>query len=649
MAAFGLYGAAVLRAAGIDVPFEGVPKIELTFDLDKPDVEWQLENRTANEARYAWQGHTLVLTIEEARPPRLMRFKLEPPAGQRLSIRGYTARLRLPIEGLHAVTVPATAPIAHTLIYYHEHKKWPEDMRIYRTKIPGGFKDSGNANHDAPLIQLTDDKGNNRIAVGWTVAERATELKGDADGDRYVLTLSRQEDVPFTGERLEDAMFVDTAGESWWDVVRTYAKTFDALNHRQHAAPPAWTSEPVFCTWYCYLDHIDQAGVLKVARKCKELGFGTILIDAGWDCRPDGGYGDFKHGILGDFKAMPDRYPDLPGAIRQMHEMGLRVELWSAPFWQGRKSRVYQEKTGDWHAWTTEGEDYNLCPRHPGMKDYLRDTFARVAKTYGMDGMWLDAADSVPAVCVAKHEHTAQPMGAAFTDCLAAIHDGLRSVNPEAITEARVLHANLNSKRALDVVQPSDAPESYENLRLASIQMRAWTYDIVLKNDPMFWKQEADRALVGKFLATMVCNGVPALSVDFLTAPEEQCRLVAAWLAFYKQHKETLLRGDFRLFGADYGAPDMMLVGTDEAVVYIRNAATHDVVLPKPVRRVIVLNCTDADDLTLRITPHGRQHRVQSYRPDWTKQGEAATVDVHDESPVRYRVLQGAATVVEVQ
>jgi hypothetical protein len=264
-----------------------------------------------------------------------------------------------------------------------------------------------------------------------------------------------------------------------------------------------------------------------------------------------------------------------------------------------------------------------------------------------MDGMWLDGADGVPAKCNAKHEHTKQPMGAAFTDCLAAIHEGLRSVNPEAITEARVLHANINTKRALDLVQPSDAPESFENLRLAAIQLRTWTYDIGLKNDPMFWKKEADAALVGKFLATMVCNGVPALSVDFLTASEEQCKQVAAWLAFYKQHKETLLHGGFRVFGADYGAPDTMLVGKDEAVVYLHNAATREVVLPKAVRRIILLNCTVKDDLTLRITPLGKQLRVRSYLVDWTKQGEAASVDV-GESPIHYHVLQGAATILEV-
>ena len=79
-------------------------------------------------------------------------------------------------------------------------------------------------------------------------------------------------------------------------------------------------------------------------------------------------------------------------------------------------------------------------------------------------------------------------------------------------------------------------------------------------------------------------------------------------------------------------------------LLYLHNAATREVDLRKQVKTIILLNCTDADDLTLRITPHGKQFQVQSYRPDWTKQGDATAMDVGD-SPVQYRVLQGAATI----
>ena len=649
---FGMGVALILPLAGrldgaeLQVPFATITGLSLEVDLGGPAVEWRLDAGGPAEARYIGQGHVLALRLDESDGRQLVRMTLTPPAGRVLSVRAYTARLVVPQSSAHAVMVPNTRPIAHSLIYFHEHKTWPKDMHLYRCLIPSGFEEGARSNSEAPFILLTGKSGDNRLAVGWTAADRATSLNGAARGEQYALTLSRREDVPFTGERLEDSLYIGTRPVPWLEAATAYAKAFDATRDRRHTPVPEWATDPVFGTWYCYLDHIDQAGVLRIARKCRDLGIATILIDAGWDCRPDGGYGDWEHGILGDFIAAPDRFPDLPGAIREMHGMGLKVELWSAPFWQGRESRAYRERTRDFHAWTKEGEDRNLCPRCVGMREYFRETYAQVARRYGIDGMWLDAADGVPAECSARHAHVAQPMGTAFVDCLEAIHEGLRSVNPQAVTEARVLHANLHSKRALDVVQPSDAPESFEVLRLAGIQMRPWAYDVVLKNDPMFWKKDADAATVGKFLATMVCNGVPALSVDFLTAPDWQCSQTAAWLRFYREHKQTLLRGEFRLFGADAGIPDMMLLGKEEAVVYVRNVNTREVALPRDVGRIFLLNCTDADGLQLAIGPGGRPETVRTFAPDWT-QLQSAAPDGDAKSPPTYPVPQGGAAIIE--
>jgi len=71
--------------------------------------------------------------------------------------------------------------------------------------------------------------------------------------------------------------------------------------------------------------------------------------------------------------------------------------------------------------------------------------------------------------------------------------DALRSVKPDAITEARTLHANINTKRALDVVACGDTPESYELIRLANLHLRPWAYDVILKNDPMIWQRKLTR------------------------------------------------------------------------------------------------------------------------------------------------------------
>lgn len=604
-----------------------LPGIDLSYNCSgnsAPEVSWE----TSGDAR-------------------LLKLRFAPEDGGAVSLESYEATIAVPQAGLHSVMVPNTRKIAHTLIYYHQHRKWPEDPKLYRCLIPEPFDEPAPANQEVPFILICDDRGNNAFAAGWLKGDVASQISCKPDGENYVVTLSRKDDIPLEGEVVEDVLFISDVSKPWINAERDYAMAFDVFNGRRHSPAPEWTSEPVFCTWYCYEDHIDQEGLLSISRKCAELGFGTILLDAGWDCFADSGFGDFENGVLGDYSAMPDRFPDLAGAIREIHDMGLKIELWCGPFWEGKNSRAYREKTTTWHMRSDEGECHELCPRHPGLRGHFRESFARVARTYDVDGMWIDAADGVQSVCKSDHPHLNQRMGEAFVDCLAAIRDGLRSVKPDAITEARVLHANLNTKRALDIIQPSDAPRSYEFLRLASIHLRPWTYDVVLKNDPMFWPPGSDDMSVSKYLATMVVNGVPALSVDFLSAPESQCSMTKAWLAFYKDHRQTLLKGEFRLFGADYASPDMMLIGDKEAVVYIKNPETRLVEIGKTVSRVIVLNCTDSDCIDLGVTPFSDPADVRVHGRDWSQVSKSKAKPAGAVLRLSCRVPVGGAVTME--
>lgn len=631
-------------AGAVAPTFQGLPKVELSFDLGGQDAAWQLESQSKSEAKYTWQGYVLNLKLEKKGIQQILCFALSPPAGQKLSVPSYTAKVTLPTAGLHSVMVPGTRPIGKQLEYYHANRKWRENVPLYRCLIPENFTEKALTNNEAPLILLTDNKGNNKFCVGWAAADIATRLTGTAEGDAYVLTLPRQEDQPFAGDKIEDALIISEAKKPWMDVETAYAKTFDAYNGRVHSKPPDWAYNPVFCTWYCFSENIDRELILKIAKKSKELGIDTFLIDAGWDKKPGEWWGDLDKGAIGDYIASEELFPDMPGMVKEMHDMGLRVEFWAAPFWQAKGSETYK-KTKDWHVWEGERECYELCPKYPGTKGLIKEQFTRIAREYGVDGMWLDTADGVPPVCTAKHEHIDVSMGQAWVDCMSAVRDGLRSVKPDAITEARILHANLNSKVALDVVQCGDSPKSFEMIRLALIHLKPWAYDVVVKNDPMIWLKTADAATVGKFLATMVCDGVPCLSVDFLTAPDWQNQMVKTWLAFYKEHQKTLIKGEFKLFGENYGIPDMMLIGDNEAVVYMKNSKTTEVVLPRYIRKAILLNCTNSDVLNLKITMADGRYEAQSYRPDWTQVGSSMPLGAS--GMLSQRVPQGGAAIIK--
>lgn len=644
-----LCAVAANASAALRVTLSDLPPVELSFETDQGELTWTESSKSANQARYVSGDLQLTIKAEKCGRARLLRFAVTRADGKPVSLISYSAKIVEPLDGLHAVTVPATRPIAHQLVYYHEHRTWRENVPVYRCRMPEGFEENTRVNNEAPLIILTDAAGANRLCAGWTAANIATRLLGTAEGGSYELTLHRKEDVPIAGAKVEDALFISRAAEPWMEVERAYAMQYDKANGRKHDPIPEWATEPVWCTWYCYSENIDQNMMLEVGRKCKELGLTTVLIDAGWDKKPGEWWGDLDKSAIGDYAASPELFPDLPGLVKQLHGMGLKVQLWASPFWQAKGSKSYQQKTKDWMVQTEEGESTFICPKHPGTRKVLREAFAKIARDYNIDGMWLDVCDGVPGKCIAKHEHLDQTMGGAFVDCMMAMREGLRSVNPEAIIEARVLHANLNVKPALDVVACSDTPRSFEIIRLASIQLRPWAYDVLVKNDPMIWPEGSDKATVGKYLATMCCNGVPGLSVDVLKLPDWEAGMIKAWLKFYHEHKQTILKGRFSLFGADAGTPDMLLARGGEAIVYIRNPKTESVELPKQVKRILLLNCTDSDNIRLRIEGAEGKWELRTYAPDWREEGVPASIAAKGALELSRYVPQGGAAELSVE
>jgi len=141
-----LFPAAELCSA-VELPFKDLPNVDLTFDLGSGPVEWTLKEKGDKEARFLAQEHVLTVRLTERGPQKLLSFTLELPKGGKLSVRSYAAKVTVPQAGLHAVMAPNTRLIAHTLIYFHEKKKWPENMRIYRCLIPQGFEEHANSNH----------------------------------------------------------------------------------------------------------------------------------------------------------------------------------------------------------------------------------------------------------------------------------------------------------------------------------------------------------------------------------------------------------------------------------------------------------------------------------------------------------------------
>ena len=56
-------------------------------------------------------------------------------------------------------------------------------------------------------------------------------------------------------------------------------------------------------------------------------------------------------------------------------------------------------------------------------------------------------------------------------------------------------------------------------MRLCNLMMRPFSEGVVMGTDEMYWPAETDEMTVGKYVATTVFSGVPAIGANLLDGP----------------------------------------------------------------------------------------------------------------------------------
>lgn len=609
------------------LPVDLAPGIraELSIDVDPAAGKWtdqrNSETKQAQRPDFGSEnGYQVRFTPVEAKGTRRLDFSLQRKDSQPFKVKSYGLRVATAVEPIRGTWY------AHDL---ETHSLFNKDL----TK-PISFESA--ANTGMPFILCAGSEGKTVAAAGWIdqVLFTRVSARRARDSSDYVIDLIKtaDQDAPLQRTELKDGIFARSNGQFWFDTVRDYARTVDLARDYHPNRIPSFAWEPVYCSWYPYRDDIFEKRIWDNAVLCKELGISTFLIDAGWDMPiesisrsadflvaplwgdPDGPYGDYT--------PSKERFPDFAGLIRKMQaKLGLKVELWIAPFWVGKSSAAYDQladaklkndhsekssdeddESEDENPNNESEEDYNLCPSHPKTAAHLRESSAHIMRDFRPDGIWMDFLDGIPRTCTADHKHVAESLGAGFNDCARAMFQTITQAKPDAIIEYRIQHANLNNKPFANVWQTTDTPYDYEMNRLLGINLRTFADGMVIKTDPAIWRPNDSDVIAAKSCSTMIMGGVPSFSLDLPALPEKHRSILKSWINFYRTHREELLHGEFRPFGSDFASPEMKIEGKTEAFVYLKSGETKEVALAgKQLQRVWIFNCTDIDWLNFKI------------------------------------------------
>jgi len=576
--------------------------IALFFDVEPKPGECKMIKKDNSRTIYDAHQYHLELQILYVNDNRCVEFRLERKEEKGFKIVQYGVECVVPIVNIQR-------------IWYFNYPHCRRESAWLG--LPWEFQEFVGANRGTPFVLMGTKSGKNRFCVGFGNQILETELTAFMDqvSGTYNLRLSRPvKGTTLTSTGLKDSFFMSTKPLNWFKIAENYADWVDKERNFQPNSLPDTAFDPVWCSWYCFWDQINDNIIWENAKLAKELGIKTILIDAGWHA-PSGLWGS-TNGPLGDWIPYQKHFPNLRRLVDRIHnELNLLVELWCSPFWIGEKSQVYsklQDAVIKQYEWgpileeiqkreITQLSALYLCPQHPATKDHIVDFTSRLMREYNLDGLWIDFMDFLPLRCTTKHQHTYESMGEAFNECIRAMYKAITAVNSKALVEYRTEFANINNKLHANVYQATDTPHEFELRRRLTVMMRTCGKGIVVKNDPAIWNLRELDENVARHMMTLLINGVPALSVDFRKLPESHKRIIKRWLDFYQSHRQELILSDFQPLGFDQVFPDIIRESEKTCFLYISSNPFFLAQLNKVHSEVYIFNLTEYERLEVKL------------------------------------------------
>jgi hypothetical protein len=511
------------------------PEISITTDPPLNGFDPWVDGDGGDDT-YTWQVALTALTGGA----RLLRWCVRRRDGGPFRVLRCRAAVAMAAIDLHRVFVP----VLHEAIGKRDllSLPWSVDERSFAT-------------WSFPLLAALNRDNVNRLCLAFLDTVHTADATFSCYDREARLALARP--VPRTTTVWADGLYLSAAARPVFDEVRTFVRAHDDAHGIVLQGAPAAAWDPVWCSWYGIGHGVDADTIAGMAPLLADTGVGTVIIDDGWFVR------DHFDEVTGHYAADLGKFPDLPGLVAELHALGLQVLLWCAPLF--RVGEIAHVPFVSKHCFQPEGGAATqfLCPRCPAVRAYAVRTVEHVMRTCGVDGLKIDFIDSLMAQaaqpCRGDHEHDIEDVGAAFTSLLADLRRAVEDVRADALIEFRMNYATPATRSFATSHRAQDAPFDADHIRRMCTRLRSWILrpergpqgNVAPHTDPACWHPEESEVNVARFLASLVTSAVPMLSMDLRALPPRHLQLMAAWLGFYRQHRDLLLFGDHEVLGAD--------------------------------------------------------------------------------------------------
>ena len=384
------------------------------------------------------------------------------------------------------------------------------------------------------------------------------------------------------------------------DAVRAEVAWLEKSGGYSPCRVPDAALEPLYSTWYNFHQNLFAKDVEAECAIAAKLGMKTIIVDDGWQT-DDTNRG---YAFCGDWQVSKNRFPDFAAHVKKVQAMGMKYMMWySVPF-IGVKSANYEKFKGRYLR-----EDHGLSaavldPRFPEVRKFLVDLYVKALADWNIDGFKLDFIDAFrwdgkdPAIAENYAGRDEKSVPVAVNRLMTEVKAALTAIKPDILVEFRQRYVGPAIRQYGNMLRVGDCPGNMRRNRFAIANLRLASGDTAIHSDMLEWNYADDPAKCALYIINSIF-GVVQYSVMLRNAPESHRAMIAKWLKFSNEHRETLLRGRLTPHHPELQYPWIEAESATERIiaVYCDNLM---IPVPKDGKKLFLLNASGTDKLTIR-------------------------------------------------
>ncbi|MDD6799819.1 MAG: alpha-galactosidase [Firmicutes bacterium] len=335
---------------------------------------------------------------------------------------------------------------------------------------------------------------------------------------------------------------IDTRSIPYYDSIYDIVSWWENECGYKPAYIPEHAKLPMNSLWYSYHQQLDVDDIIKECRLSKAIGMDTVIVDDGWQT-DDNNRG---YQFCGDWKVASTKIPNMREFVSRVHETGMKIMLWfSVPF-VGKDVESYEHFKDMLLDGSGDGSKFfSLDPRYKEVREFLVNIYAKALREWGFDGLKLDFIDSF--VLYGKSlEYDERRDFASLEDAIDAllkeITSVLKTINPDVLIEFRQSYVGPAIRKYGNILRVGDCPNDSIKNRLGVVDLRFTSGKTAVHSDMLMWNyDDTVQSAALQFIAALY--SVPQISVKIAKLSDEQKKMLAFYLSFWRENRDILING----------------------------------------------------------------------------------------------------------